>query len=70
MAIVAVTHELGSINTIADRAVMLAHGRVIATGTLAEVRADPDERVQAFFQRRLLPAAPGRSLVDDLEWRR
>jgi phospholipid/cholesterol/gamma-HCH transport system ATP-binding protein len=69
MAIVAVTHELGSINTIADRAVMLASGSVIAAGTLVEVRADPDERVQAFFQRKLLPAAAGRSLADELEWR-
>ena len=70
MAIVAVTHELGSINTIADRAVMLASGRVIAAGSLATVRADPDPRVQAFFQRRLLPAAAGRrNLADELEWR-
>jgi len=69
MAIVAVTHELGSINTIADRAVMLAKGSVITAGSLAEVRADPDARVQAFFQRKLLPAAAGRSLADELEWR-
>jgi phospholipid/cholesterol/gamma-HCH transport system ATP-binding protein len=69
MAIVAVTHELGSINTIADRAVMLADGRVIAAGSLDEVRADPDERVQAFFQRKLLPTAAGRSLADELAWR-
>jgi phospholipid/cholesterol/gamma-HCH transport system ATP-binding protein len=69
MAIVAVTHELGSINTIADRAVMLAKGSVIAAGSLAAVRADPDARVQAFFQRKLLPAAAGRSLADELEWR-
>ena len=69
MAIVAVTHELGSINTIADRAMMLAKGSVIAAGSLAEVRADPDGRVQAFFQRKLLPAAAGRSLADELAWR-
>jgi phospholipid/cholesterol/gamma-HCH transport system ATP-binding protein len=70
MGIVAVTHELGSINTIADRGVMLAAGRVIAAGTLAEVRATPDERVEAFFQRRLLPGAAHASLVEALEWRR
>ena len=57
MGIVAVTHELGSINTIADRAIMLAEGRLIASGTLEEVRADPDPRVQAFFQRQLVPGA-------------
>jgi phospholipid/cholesterol/gamma-HCH transport system ATP-binding protein len=69
MGIVAVTHELGSINTIADRALMLAEGRVLAAGTLAEVRAHPDERVQAFFERRLLPGAAQASLADALEWR-
>jgi phospholipid/cholesterol/gamma-HCH transport system ATP-binding protein len=68
MTIVAVTHELGSINTIADRAIMLAHGGVIAAGTLDEVRASTDERVQAFFQRRLLPAGAHASLVETLEW--
>ena len=70
MGIVAVTHELGSINTIADRAVMLARGTVIAAGTLAEVRATPDERVQAFFERRLLPASEHGNLADALEWSR
>jgi phospholipid/cholesterol/gamma-HCH transport system ATP-binding protein len=66
MAIVAVTHELGSINTIADRAVMLAAGRVVAAGSLAEVRANADDRVQAFFERRLLPTAARASVVDEL----
>ena len=69
MGIVAVTHELGSINTIADRAVMLAKGSVIAAGSLAAVRADPDARVQAFFQRKLLVPERTRTLVDALEWR-
>ncbi len=69
IGIVAVTHELGSINTIADRAIMLAHGRIIAAGTLAEVRENPDERVQAFFQRRLLPQAHERTLAEELAWR-
>jgi phospholipid/cholesterol/gamma-HCH transport system ATP-binding protein len=64
IAVVAVTHELGSINTIADRAVMLAGGHVIATGTLAEVRATDDERVRAFFERRLLPAGTHASVAD------
>jgi phospholipid/cholesterol/gamma-HCH transport system ATP-binding protein len=69
MGIVAVTHELGSINTIADRAVMLARGRVIASGSLEQVRSAPDPRVQAFFQRALVPGQAGRSLADELEWR-
>jgi hypothetical protein len=41
---------------------------VLAAGTLAEVEANPDERVQAFFQRRLLPGARHASLVEALEW--
>jgi phospholipid/cholesterol/gamma-HCH transport system ATP-binding protein len=69
MGIVAVTHELGSINTITDRAVMLAKGKVLASGTLDEVRAVPDARVQAFFRRELLPQDERKSLVEELEWR-
>jgi phospholipid/cholesterol/gamma-HCH transport system ATP-binding protein len=69
LAIVVVTHELGSINAIADGAVMLFDGGVIAQGTLDEVRAVPDTRVQAFFRREPLPKPPGRSLVEELAWR-
>lgn len=69
MGIVAVSHEVGSINTIADRAVMLAQGRVIAAGSLEAVRADPDPRVRAFFERALVEGELRRGLVDELEWR-
>jgi phospholipid/cholesterol/gamma-HCH transport system ATP-binding protein len=69
MGIVAVTHEVASINTIADRAVMLAKGTMIAAGTLAEVHASADPRVQAFFQRQLVPGDAHASLVDELEWK-
>lgn len=66
LGIVVVTHELGSINAIADRAIMLGGGRVIASGTLDEVRRSPAPEVQAFFTRRTLPASGGRSLLDAL----
>jgi phospholipid/cholesterol/gamma-HCH transport system ATP-binding protein len=69
MGIVAVSHDVGSINTIADRAVMLAHGHVISTGSLEEVRGDPDPRVRAFFERALVAGEVRRSLGDELEWR-
>ncbi|MBI4575915.1 MAG: ATP-binding cassette domain-containing protein [Planctomycetes bacterium] len=49
--LVVVTHELASIHAIADRAVMLHGGRILAQGTLAEVREAPDPRVRAFFDR-------------------
>jgi ABC-type transporter Mla maintaining outer membrane lipid asymmetry ATPase subunit MlaF len=65
---VVVTHELGSINTIADRAVMLARGgRVLASGTLAEVRADPAPEVQAFFRRESMAGDDDEGLLDRLE---
>ena len=51
IAIVAVTHELESIRTIADRAVMLAEGRIRATGTIAELSDSADETVYNFFHR-------------------
>jgi phospholipid/cholesterol/gamma-HCH transport system ATP-binding protein len=67
MGILAVSHELGSINTIADRVVMLYDGRIIASGTLPEVRDSDDPRVQAFFGRALVEGEAARSLADLLE---
>ncbi len=67
MSIVVVTHELGSINTIADRAVMLSQGTVLASGPLDEVRKHDAPEVQAFFRRETLPRDDERSLVDALE---
>ena len=67
MGIVVVTHELGSINTIGDRAIMLADGHVLAAGPLAEVRADRDPRVQAFFKRQTLTEHADADLVAALE---
>ena len=51
MAVVVVTHELMSIERIADRVIMLASGNVLADSTLAEVKATPHPEVQAFFAR-------------------
>ena len=54
MTIVAVSHELASIFTIADRVLMLDAGAktVIAEGRPDELRDDhPDQRVHAFFNR-------------------
>ncbi|MFN8544063.1 MAG: ATP-binding cassette domain-containing protein [Candidatus Binatia bacterium] len=67
MGIGCVTHELGSIETITDRAIMLDQGRVIAAGTLAEVRGNPDPRVRAFFRRELVQDVRRASLADALE---
>lgn len=51
MAIVVVTHELMSIERIADRAIMLSGGHVLADGTLDEVRGTDHPEVKAFFER-------------------
>jgi len=68
MGIVVVTHELGSINTIADRAVMLARGgRMLATGTLEEVRTNSAPEVRAFFGREPLEQPDATDLLEDLE---
>ncbi len=66
MAILIVTHELGSIQMIADRAVMLHAGKVLAAGTLDEVQAVDDPQVQAFFDRRPRQASLQRGLLDML----
>jgi len=62
MSVVVVTHELPSIELIADRATMLDKGKVIAQGTLAEVRATDHPVVRAFFGRTGQGEAQVRSL--------
>ena len=52
ITIVAVTHELESIRTIADRAVMLGEGGVLASGTIDELSRSDEPYVHNFFQRR------------------
>ncbi|MGC4116365.1 MAG: ATP-binding cassette domain-containing protein [Myxococcales bacterium] len=51
MGIVVVTHELASIEKICDRAIMLSAGKVLADGTLAEVKARNHPEIHAFFER-------------------
>jgi len=51
ITVVVVTHELVSIRSIADRALMLADGEVRFFGALAEVERAQDPRVQQFFSR-------------------
>jgi phospholipid/cholesterol/gamma-HCH transport system ATP-binding protein len=49
LTVVMVTHDLDSIWTIVDRFAVLGDKKVIAEGTLAEVRKDPHPIVQEFF---------------------
>ena len=66
MAILIVTHELGSIQMIADQAVMLHDGKVLAAGSLAEVQALDMPQVQTFFDRRPRRARVRHELLDRL----
>lgn len=52
MTIVVVTHELESAFKIADRITVLEKGRLAITGTVDEVRATDNQRVQDLFNRR------------------
>ncbi len=49
---VVVTHELESAFKIADRITVLDHGRILLTGSVAEVRASTISRVQDLLNRR------------------
>jgi phospholipid/cholesterol/gamma-HCH transport system ATP-binding protein len=51
MAVIVVTHELASIETIADRVTMLGKGEVVAQGLLREVKAQAVPAVRTFFDR-------------------
>ncbi|HVV88028.1 MAG TPA: ATP-binding cassette domain-containing protein [Kofleriaceae bacterium] len=50
-AFVVVTHEIESARTIADRALVLAGGRIRAAGTIAELVDSTDPVVRGFFHR-------------------
>ncbi|MDD3813149.1 MAG: ATP-binding cassette domain-containing protein [Desulfocapsaceae bacterium] len=49
LTVVMVTHDLDSIWTVVDRFAVLGDKKVIAEGTLAEVRGNPHPIVRAFF---------------------
>jgi phospholipid/cholesterol/gamma-HCH transport system ATP-binding protein len=52
MSIVVVTHELESAFRIADRICVLDRGHILMTGTVDEVRASDNERIQNLLNRR------------------
>jgi phospholipid/cholesterol/gamma-HCH transport system ATP-binding protein len=55
MTIVVVTHELESAFKIADSITVLDQGENVMTGTVAEVRDSPNERIQDLLNRRARP---------------
>ena len=52
MSIVVVTHDLDSAFKIADRICVLVKGVVLALGSVDEIRASPNERIQNLLNRR------------------
>ena len=52
MTVVVVTHELESAFKIADTITVLDAGQILMTGSVAEVRASPNERIQDLLNRR------------------
>jgi general L-amino acid transport system ATP-binding protein len=56
MTMVIVTHEMGFAREVADRVVYIDHGRILETGTPAEIFDHPrQERTRAFLSRVLKP---------------
>jgi phospholipid/cholesterol/gamma-HCH transport system ATP-binding protein len=53
MTVIVVTHELESAIKIADRIMVLADGGVVACGTVSEIQASTDSRVQSMLHRRV-----------------
>lgn len=66
ITLVVVTHHLESIRTIADRAIMVGRGRIIAEGTIDELDRSTDRDVHGFFHR--IPGEPaGPQAADPIE---
>jgi phospholipid/cholesterol/gamma-HCH transport system ATP-binding protein len=63
VAIVVVTHELGSIEVIADQVVMLDGGKILAKGPLGQVRGQDHPKIRAFFDRQAQRAAQNDQLT-------
>lgn len=51
MTIVVVTHELASVELIADRVALLDSGKILSLGTIDELKASDDPKVRQFFNR-------------------
>ena len=51
VTLVVVTHELASIDRVADRVTFLAHGQVLGSGTIPELRALGNAEISNFFRR-------------------
>jgi phospholipid/cholesterol/gamma-HCH transport system ATP-binding protein len=55
MTLIVVTHEIQSVQTIADWVVMLDEGKILAEGTVATLREHSHPMVRNFFKRSISP---------------
>ncbi|MBE7427077.1 MAG: ATP-binding cassette domain-containing protein [Burkholderiaceae bacterium] len=58
LTVLLVTHDLDTLLSIIDRAVALAHGKVIADGPVPTVAASDDPWLKAYFAARAPPGGP------------
>jgi phospholipid/cholesterol/gamma-HCH transport system ATP-binding protein len=56
-----VTHDLDTLLTVVDRLIVLARGKVLADGTVAEVTQVQDDWIRDYFSVRTMVAAPVQS---------
>ena len=59
ITVVLITHDLDTLLSIAQRVVVLGHGRVVADGTVDAVTASDDPWIRAYFEGRRMLAAEG-----------
>ncbi len=68
VTLVVVTHELSSIEVIADRMIMVADGAVVFDGTLNEAKSSEHPSVRGFLERSATkPESAGLSVLDRLD---
>jgi phospholipid/cholesterol/gamma-HCH transport system ATP-binding protein len=65
--VVAVTHDMATVQSVADRVLLLADGRVRASGRPEELAASLDPEVHAFWHREPPPGGGPTSALDELE---
>jgi phospholipid/cholesterol/gamma-HCH transport system ATP-binding protein len=66
ITLVVVTHHLESVRAIADRAIMVGRGRVLASGSIDELEQSTEPAVHGFFHR-VAGERPGERPADPVE---
>ncbi len=67
ITVVMITHDLASVQRLADRAILLFEGGVLADGAPHELLASEDQRVRYFFQLELQRSRSAALVVEEAE---